>query len=105
MARIVRDSAWFAMSSCQAGVATPAGTRAGNPLGDLLFYLAFAPILRAVRAKLVPAGLVAQLPDALRPGLLLANNAAAGGGTMAPKAKEAAEKQHTNCRRPRSELH
>ncbi len=81
LARMVHDSKWFAMSGCQAVVATPAGTRAGNPLGDLLFNLAFASLLRIVRARLEPAGLVVRLPDVPRSCLLLASHAAAGGGT------------------------
>ncbi len=38
------------------------GSRAGDPLGDLLFNICFAALLRRVTQQLVGEGLVAMLP-------------------------------------------
>ncbi len=43
-------------------VSAAAGTRAGNPLGDVLFNVIFAASLRAIRAELAREGLLVMLP-------------------------------------------
>ncbi len=62
--RLVHSSTWFGVRGCTSVVRTWSGSRAGDPLGDLLFNLCFASLVRRAIQSLVEAGLVAMLPFA-----------------------------------------
>ena len=63
LVRLVHNSTWFTSRGCDDLAITGGGTRAGNPLADLLFNLIAAGLFRVVRARLVSAGLVTMLAD------------------------------------------
>ena len=61
LVRVVHNSTWFTSRGCRSLVLTAGGTRAGNPLADLLFNLVAAGLFRVVRGRLDSAGLATQL--------------------------------------------
>jgi hypothetical protein len=62
LVRAVHASTWFASRGCTSLALTLGGSRAGNPLGDLLFNLVAAGLFRTIRGRLAAAGLTVPVP-------------------------------------------
>ena len=60
---------WFTVQGVADPASTRRGTRAGNPLGDLIFTLSVTKVLRAVRHTLHHEGLMNVLPAHTEPNL------------------------------------
>eukprot|EP00974_Lingulodinium_polyedra_P104537 10120482-Lingulodinium_polyedra.AAC.1 len=60
--RTTMDQTWFTMAGSEANVATQRGTKAGDPLGDLLFAVAARRVFFEINEELADAGLALDLP-------------------------------------------